>query len=61
MTLESFLKQFENCDKELLQKEVVVVTPNGLLTEPKIKFEFKEKYTLDHSPDNIERIVLSWD
>ena len=61
MTLESFLKQFENCDKELLQKEVVVVTQNGLLGDPHVRFQLKDKYQVTHNPDNVEKIVIYWE
>ncbi len=62
MTLRQFIKQYGSYKNELLDKEVVVECPNGLLVEPTIKLNRKDHYASQFNhPDNIENLVITWE
>lgn len=60
MTLRNFLKQYSGFREGLLDKEIQIECPNGLLVEPVIKFNKKDPFG-PNTDDNIESLVITWE
>ena len=59
-TLRQFTQDAQSIKDSLQDIPVVVVAPNGLEFEPKIKFIKKDIGNLDLTKENVEKIVITW-
>lgn len=60
MKVLDLINELERLKQELKDKEIMVYSPNGLLSPAEIKFKLKnEKNIWDKSEENVECIVLS--
>ena len=57
MTLRQFLKQYEGYKDTLLDKELLIECPNGLLVSPVIKYRKQDIYG-PNTTDNIVELVI---
>ncbi len=61
MKLRTFLRQFEKYSEEMLDKDIQVECPNGVLVEPVVKRNLKDKTDrLNHSTSNVESLVITY-
>jgi len=62
MTVRDFIKELQNLKEELMDLEIRVKQPNGLLTPPEIKFlrkdEFKYEFPLKLTKDTIKYVII---
>ena len=63
MKVRELIKKLENLKEgALLEKEIFILSPNGFLLEPKIKFKLKDRFDiLNKSVENIDSIRLDWE
>lgn len=62
MKVKDLIKELENLNPKLLEKEISLKAPNGLKMKPYIKYELEDWYKpLDFSIKNIKSIVLDWE
>ena len=60
MKARELLKELQNLKEDLLEKDIIIIAPNGLEFDPKIKFKLIDKYDpLNISSENIELLVIS--
>lgn len=59
MKVREFLKQFGNYSEAMLDKDIVIEAPNGLLFEPKIKQKRKTEYPVNFKLENLECYVIT--
>lgn len=57
-TLKRLALEMQSVKKELQNMEVFVRAENGILMSPKIKFETKDKGSMDLTKKNVRYIVL---
>jgi len=63
MKIKQLIKKLESLKEgKLLDKEIFMVAPNGILFKPQIKFELKNPYDiLNYTKENIESVIIDWD
>ena len=62
MTVSKLAEKFNKLVEHYGDKEVIMIAENGLEVEPHIKFRIKDKYdVLNHSAENIDKIVIHWE
>lgn len=61
MTLREFINECGSIKEELLDTEIVVSAPNGILFEPKIKFIIKETGNLNIDKNNVYKIIITYE
>ncbi|MFW6281278.1 MAG: hypothetical protein ACOC1O_00590 [bacterium] len=61
-TLREFIEEANKTKNELKDKPVYIVAENGMLLEPKIKFQLDENASgLDLDKENVESIIITWE
>lgn len=60
MTLRSWLKQFENYSDGLLDKNIKLEAPNGLLVCPDVKMKTKDRIMYTDNEEDIECLVITY-
>ena len=61
MTLQEFKNKLNATRTDLSDTEIVVIAENGLELEPKLKYKLITGNMLNHSPENVEKIIITWD
>lgn len=61
MTVKTLARDLISLKKELQDKEVKVLMPNGELLPCKIKFVLKDKFNMDKTKENVDFIYLTCD
>ena len=60
ITVNEFIKKLEKISKDKRELPIIVICPNGMEVEPKIKMKF-ENYGSPLLGDKIESIVITWE
>jgi hypothetical protein len=60
MTVNEFIKKLERISEDKKELPILIVCPNGLEVEPKLKMKF-ENYGSPLFGDKIEAMVISWE
>jgi len=61
VTVKELIKKLIKLPEEQQSKDVCIIAENGLLLEPKIKYNLVNKYDVtNYSLENIDKIVLTW-
>lgn len=61
MTVKELIRKLNKLPESQQDKDVCIIAENGLLLEPKIKYNLVNKYdVMNYSPENIDKIVLTW-
>ena len=59
MDLNDFINKLKEIRPELRKKQIFVVSPNGLLCEPKIKFKKKNISDLSLESNNVDYALIT--
>jgi len=59
MKVTELIQKLNLLKDELKECDIKVIAQNGLLFEPVIKFQLKEKGNLDKTKDNVENIIIT--
>jgi aromatic ring-opening dioxygenase LigB subunit len=60
MTVKEMTETLSALKKELQDKEIVVIAPNGLMFEPAIKFALKDRCVLQIDKENVDKVVIGF-
>lgn len=58
MTLEDYIKELQAIKNKLKDKPVLVRQPNGLETNPEIKFKTEMPTNLEFTEENVTAIII---
>ena len=59
-TVRQLARQLASLKEELQDIEVVTLAENGELYSPNIKFILKDKFNLDLTKENVDKVYLTW-
>lgn len=59
MTINKFIKELQKINKDKRELPLIIICPNGLEVEPKIKMKF-ENYGSPILGDKLEAMVITW-
>ena len=61
MKVKELINKLSKLSDDLKDKDVCIVAQNGLLLEPKVRYNLVNKYDiLNYKPENVDKIVLTW-
>jgi len=58
-TINDLIKELSNLKSELKEKPVFIISENGQLFPPDIKFLLKDKMNFDKNKENVKSIILT--
>lgn len=60
MTVNEFIKKLKSYDKNIREKHIQIIAPNGIIMNPEIKIVLKNKYDMfNHNAENIDYLVIT--
>ena len=59
-TVRQLSRALASLKEELQDKEVVIENKEGELYSPEIKFILKDRFCLDKTKENVDKVILTW-